>query len=158
MLDANWREILLTIHILAVIVWLGFGFFELWLGRIFLSDPHSSAAAPLIRIIYRSDVVVFMATLVAFGAGIAQTYVFGWGWFTTLWLGGKQAIMCGVLITVVVILPGAFKLGAQIDAMPDGPGPASAEVIKSYKQLEPWYWLMRLAGLAAVFLAVWKPA
>ncbi len=157
-MDAYWRDILLTIHIFAVIVWLGFGFFELWLGRIFLGDPNSHVADPLIRIIYQSDVVVFGATLVAFAAGITQTIVFGWGWFETFWLGAKQAIMIGILTIVAFILPGALRLGKLIDALPEGPGPASHDVIAQYKRLEPWYWLMRLMGAGAVVLAVWKPS
>lgn len=158
MLDAYWREILLTIHILAVIAWLGAGFFELWLGRLFLAAPYNSVGAPLIRIIYQSDVVVFAATLIAFGAGITQTIVFGWGWFETLWLGTKQAIMIGILAIVAYILPTALGLGKLIDALPEGPGPASEDVVMCYKRLEPWYWLMRVAGLVAVVLAVWKPS
>ncbi|MEL6385855.1 MAG: hypothetical protein AAFR41_07215 [Pseudomonadota bacterium] len=157
MIEAYGREALLTVHILAVIAWLGFGFFELWLGRIFLADPESPAAAPLIRIVYNSDIVVFVATLTAFAAGITQTILFGWGWFETLWLGLKQGIMIIVLSVVALILPSAFRLNAQIKALPEGPGPASVEVIQSYRRLEPWYWLMRLLGLVAVVLAVWRP-
>ncbi|MGF1455149.1 MAG: hypothetical protein ACFB6R_07210 [Alphaproteobacteria bacterium] len=157
MIDAYAREALLTVHILAVILWLGFGFFELWLGRIFLADPNSPAAAPLIRIIYNADIVVFLATLTVFGVGITQTILFGWGWFETLWLGLKQAIMILILLVVALILPRAFKLNAQIQALPEGPGSASVEVVQSYRRLEPWYWLMRLLGLVAVVLAIWKP-
>jgi hypothetical protein len=35
-MDIISRESLLTVHILAVILWIGFGFCELWLGRLFL--------------------------------------------------------------------------------------------------------------------------
>lgn len=157
MIEAYGREFLLTVHILAVIIWIGFGFFELWLGRIFLSKPESFEAAPLIRIIYRSDILVFAATLTVFAAGVTQTILFNWGWFTTLWLGLKQAIMISVLIIVVFILPGAFRLNAQINALPDGPGPASSDIVASYRKLEPWYWIMRLLGLCAVVLAIWRP-
>ncbi len=156
MVETYGREILLTIHILAVVVWLGFGFFELWLGRIVLSDPQSSTGAPLIRIIYQSDVVVFIATLIVFGSGLLQTALFGWGWFATLWLGAKQAIMITVLVSVALILRRALGLGTLIEAMPPGPGPASEEVITAYRQLEPWYWFMRILGLVGLVSAVWK--
>lgn len=158
MLETYGRELILTVHLIAVIIWLGFGFFELWLGRIFLSDPNAPQAAPLIRIIYNADIVVFMSTLVAFGAGILQTHLFGWGWFETIWLGIKQSIMVGVLLIVAVILPMAFRLNARIKELPEGPGPASPEVVRTFKWLEPWYWAMRIAGLVAVVLAVWRPA
>ena len=35
-MDIISREFLLTVHILAVILWIGFGLCELWLGRLFL--------------------------------------------------------------------------------------------------------------------------
>lgn len=141
-----------------MIGWLGFGFFELWLGRVFLRAPYEATGAPLIRIIYQSDVVVFVATLAVFAAGVLQTIVFDWGWFSTLWLGLKQSIMFGVLIAVALILPRALRLGALVNDLPEGPGPASKAVVDAYRALEPWYWSMRLAGLAAVFLAVFKPS
>lgn len=151
------REVLLTVHLLAVIVWIGFGFFELWLGRAFLRLSGTPAGAPLIRLVYRSDVVVFIATLAAFAAGIAMALTLGWGFFQHLWLGIKQAIMIAVLVVVAVILPTALKLGGRVADLPEGPGPATPEIVGLYRRLEPWYLIMRLAAVAAVVLAVWKP-
>jgi hypothetical protein len=152
------REILLTIHLLAVIVWIGFGFCELWLGRLFLQSEGQPVEATLIRFIYQCDLAVFIATLTAFAAGVTMALTLGWGFFTTLWLGAKQAIMFAVLGEVVLILPRALRLGPLISALPAGPGPATPDIRATYRWLEPWYLLMRLAALAAVALAVWRPA
>ncbi|MCT2559551.1 hypothetical protein N0B51_11230 [Tsuneonella sp. YG55] len=151
------RESLLTIHVLAIAVWIGAGFYELWLGRLFLRSDGSAAEAPLIRAIYRSDLAVFGATLIAFVAGIALALTQGWGFFNDLWLGIKQAIMFGVLAVVAMIFPRAIRLGKAIDALPHGDGPVPRALKAQYAALEPWYALMRIAAVLAVGLAVFKP-
>ena len=157
MLREHLREILLTIHIVAIIGWIGFGFCELWLGRLFLRSSDTPVEAPLIRFIYNCDLFVFISTLVAFGTGIAMALFLGWGFFTRLWLIVLQSIMIGVLGVVVIILPSALKLGSLVNALPAGPGPATPDIRKLYRWLEPWYLLMRLAAVVAVVFAVWKP-
>ncbi len=154
----TWREPLLTIHVLAIIVWIGFGFFELWLGRIFMKGDGGAAEAPLIRLVYRADLIVFIATLTAFASGTAMALLLDWGFFQNTWLGIKQAIMFAVLAIVLFILPPALKLGALIAALPEGPGPATPEIKAQYARLEPWYVAMRIAAVAAVVLAIWRPA
>lgn len=152
------REFLLSLHLLAVIVWLGAGFYELWLGRLFLRSRGSSAEAVLIRAVYRSDLVVFAATLIAFGAGLAMAILLGWGFFTSFWLGTKQAFALAILAVVALILPRALRLGKRIDALPPGDGPVTEEIRRDYAALEPWYAGMRVLGVIAVLLAVWRPA
>ena len=151
------REILLSIHLLAVIVWIGFGLLELWLGRVFLSQEGAPVEGPLIRFIYRADLVVFVATLVGLASGLAMALTLGWGLFQTPWLGAKQAIMLGILGVVAVIMPRAQRLGACVSVLPAGPGPATPEIRAVYRQLEPWFLVMRGAAVVAVLLAVWRP-
>ena|SRR5450755_2456847 len=151
------RNTLLSIHILAIITWIGAGFFELYLGRRFLAAKGTVLEAPLIRIVYGSDLVVFGATIVAFVAGIAMAIYEGYWFFTVLWLGIKQAIMVLVIIIVCFIFPTAMKLNAAIKLLPDGLGPVTDDIRELYLKLEPWYWLMRVLALMAVFLAVWRP-
>jgi uncharacterized membrane protein len=151
------REALLTVHVLAIIVWIGFGLLELYIGRQALKAADTPAEAPLFRIAYQSDLWVFIATLTAFAAGAMMTHVLDWGWFTHLWLGAKQAIMIAVLVVVAIILPRALRMGGLIAKLAPGPGPASAEIRGLYRGLEPWYWLMRLLAIAAVVLAIWRP-
>lgn len=151
------RSILLSIHLLAVIAWLGGGFYELWLGRILLRSQGSTAEAALIRAIYRSDIVVFGATLLVFAVGAAMSILLDWGFFTHFWLGVKQAIALAILLIVAGILPTALRMGRQIDALPPGDGPIPPALRATYARLEPWFATMRIMGVAAVLLAVFRP-
>lgn len=152
------RSLLLSVHLLAVIAWLGGGFYELWLGRLFLRANGSNAEAALIRAIYRSDLVVFGATLLAFIVGATMAVVLDWGFFTHFWLGVKQAIALTILVIVAGILPTALRLGKQIDAMPEGDGPVPLAVKQTYARLEPWFAIMRILGIVAVLFAVFRPS
>jgi hypothetical protein len=143
--------------LLSIINWIGAGFFELYLGRVFIAAKGEPTEAPLIRIIYGSDLVVFGATILAFAAGIAMAITEGYWFFTVLWLGLKQAIMLIVVAIVIFILPTAMRLNAAIQNLPPGPGPASEDVRALYGKLEPWYWVMRILAVFAVLLAVWRP-
>lgn len=154
---AMTRSLLLSVHLLAVIAWLGGGFYELWLGRLFLRSNGSTAEAALIRAIYRSDLVVFGATLLVFIVGAVMAVVLEWGFFTHFWLGAKQVIALTVLVIVAGILPTALYLGKQIDAMPQGDGPVPLAVKQTYARLEPWFATMRILGVIAVLLAVFRP-
>jgi hypothetical protein len=48
-------------------------------------------------------------------------------------------------------------INGVINALPAGPGPASDEMRSLYRNLEPWYWLMRVLAVGAALLAVWRP-
>lgn len=157
-MEGNLRDALLTVHILAIVIWIGFGFCALWIGRLFLASAGGAAEAPLIRFLCRVDIVIFAATLIAFAAGIALVHVTGWGWFTTPWLGLKQAIMLGVLGVVAMIFGRAKRLGDLAAALPPGEGSATPEMRRLYRAVAPWYLAMRIGAVAALVLAVWKPA
>ena len=156
------RNLLLTIHVWAIAVWIGAGFLELYLGRRFLKTetgpPETRReAATLLRMTYRSDLGVFAATLIAFAAGLALTFAFGWGFLTgPLWLTAKQAIMIIVLGVVVMIFPRAIRLAAVISALPPGAGEVPPLGYALYRSLEPWYLAMRALALAAVALAIFR--
>ncbi len=151
------RSILLSVHLLAVIAWLGGGFYELWLGRLLLRSRGSAAEAVLIRAIYRSDLVVFGATLLVFVAGATMAVLLDWGFFTHFWLGVKQAIALVILLIVAWILPKALDMGRQIAALPPGDGPIPPALRASYAWLEPRFAIMRILGVVAVLLAVFRP-
>jgi hypothetical protein len=85
------RNALLSVHLLAVIVWIGVGFFELYLGRRFLASRGTPVEAPLMRIVNTSDAVVAVATMTAFVAGIAMALYEGYGFFHQPALAGRQA-------------------------------------------------------------------
>lgn len=151
------RGALLSIHLLAVIVWLGAGFYELYLGRLLRRSEGASAEAVLVRAMHRSGFVVFGATLLAFAVGVVMAVVLDWGFFTQFWLGFKQAIALAILLIVAAIFPTALRLGAAIGALPPGDGPVPPAAKQLYGRLEPWYALMRILGIVAVLLAVFRP-
>lgn len=111
----------------------------------------------LIRAMHRSGFVVFGATLLAFAMGALMALVLDWGFFKQFWLGLKQAIALAILVIVAAIFPTALRLGAAIDALPPGDGPVPPAVKQLYGRLEPWYALMRVLGVGAVLLAVFRP-
>jgi hypothetical protein len=156
------RNLLLTIHVWAIAAWIGAGFLELYLGRRFLATEHGlpevkREAATLLRLTYQADLGVFAATLAAFGAGLAMTFIFEWGFLTgPLWLTIKQVIMLGVLATVILILPRALRLGGIIGSLPKGAAEVPAEGYAIYRRLEPWYLAMRLLALLAAALAIFR--
>lgn len=151
------RDVLLSVHLLAVIVWLGAGFYELYLGRILRRSDGSAGEAMLIRAMHRSGFVVFGATLLAFAVGATMAVVLGWGFFEQFWLGVKQALALAILLIVAGIFPTALRLGQAIEALPPGDGPVPLTVKQIYGRLEPWYALMRVLGVVAVLLAVFRP-
>jgi uncharacterized membrane protein len=87
------RNVLLSIHILAVVVWLGCGLYELVLTREIHRARGSAEEIPLLRIYGRYAGIVAIATLVTAAAGVSMSLMLGWGFFSVLWLGIKQGIM-----------------------------------------------------------------
>lgn len=151
------RAVLLSVHLLAVIAWLGAGFYELYLGHLLRRSNGSAAEAVLIRAMHRSGFVIFGATLLAFAAGATMSVVLDWGFFAQFWLGVKQALALVILVIVAGILPTALRLGKAIEALPPGDGPVPLAVKQLYGRIEPWYALMRVLGVVAVLLAVFRP-
>lgn len=151
------RAVLLSVHLLAIIIWLGAGFYELYLGRLLRHSNGSTAEAVLIRAMHRSGFVIFGATLLAFAAGAAMSVLLGWGFFAQFWLGMKQAIALAILFIVAGIFPMALRFGKAIEALPPGDGPVPLAVKQIYGRLEPWYALMRIMGVLAVLLAIFRP-
>ncbi|MGF2059448.1 hypothetical protein, partial [Enterococcus innesii] len=93
--------VLLSIHILAVIVWLGFGLYELLVLREVRRARGTPGEAALIRLYGRYAGVVAVATLVVAAAGVAMSLTLHWGFFHVLWLGLKQAIMGAIILGIV---------------------------------------------------------
>lgn len=152
------RDSLLTIHILGVIVWLGFGAYELLLAREIRSARGTAMEIPLIRIYGRYAGLVAAATLIVALAGGAMAVFLKWGFFNQLWLGIKQAIMLAILLDIAWMTPTFIRTGNEIKALPDNPGPQLDSVRSLLAQVERHVIPMRLGALAAVVLAVWRPA
>jgi uncharacterized membrane protein len=151
------RTALLSTHILAVIVWLGFGLYELLLVREIRRARGSPEEVALIRIYGRYAGVVAVATLVVAAAGVAMALTLGWGFFTVLWLGLKQAIMAAIVLGMIVLTPLFMRTYAAIAALSDGNAASLAAARDAMGRVEKYVILMRLGGAVAVVLAVWRP-
>jgi hypothetical protein len=151
------RNTLLSIHVLAVIVWLGFGFYELLLTHEIRRARDSIEEIPLIRIYGRYAGIVAIATLVTAAAGAAMSVWLGWGFFSVLWLGIKQGIMAAIILGMALLTPLFLKTFAAIAALSEK-NPATVQTARQLMaQVERYVVLMRIGGIIAVVLAVWKP-
>jgi hypothetical protein len=151
------RNTLLSIHILAVVVWLGFGLYELLLTREIRRARGLPEEIPLIQIYGRYAGLVAIATLIVAAAGVAMSMLLGWGFFSVLWLGIKQGIMAAIIIGMIVLAPLFVRTYAAIASIS---GPHSAELQTArglIGRVERYVILMRLGGVVAIVLAVWRP-
>lgn len=151
------RSILLSIHLLAVVVWIGFGLYELLLIREIRHARGLPEEIPLIRIYGRYAGIVAIATLVVAAAGVAMSALLGWGFFAVLWLGIKQAIMAAIVIAMIALIPLFRQTYAAIASIS---GPDSAELLNAralINRVERYVVLMRLGGVVAILLAIWRP-
>ncbi len=151
------RTVLLSIHIFAVIVWLGFGLYELLLLREIGRARGRPEEAALMRFYGRYAGIVALATLIVAAAGVAMTVTLGWGFFTVLWLGIKQAIMAAIILGMVVLTPLFMRTFAAIAAISEGNSATLETARDVIKRVEGYVILMRLGGAIAVILAVWRP-
>ena len=152
------RTALLSTHILAVIVWLGFGFYELLLIREIRRARGSREEIALIRIYGRYAGIVAIATLVVAASGVAMAVTLGWGFFNVLWLGLKQAMMAAIIVGMTVLTPLFLRTYAAIGAVSEGNVASLATARDIIGRVERYVILMRLGGVVAVVLAVWRPA
>jgi hypothetical protein len=100
---------------------------------------------------------VAIATLVVAAAGIAMSMLLGWGFFSVFWLGVKQGIMAAIIIGMIVLTPLFVRTYAAIARIS---GPQSLELQTARTligRVERFVILMRLGGVAAILLAVWRP-
>jgi hypothetical protein len=152
------RNSLLTIHILGVIAWLGRGAYELLLSHEVRRARGTIMEIPLIRVYGRYAGLVVVATLVVACAGGAMASFLGWGFFTSLWLGIKQAIMLAILLAMAIMLPVFIRTANAIKALPDSMGPQLDSVRTLLERVDRHVIAMRFGALVAVVLAVWGPS
>ena len=151
------RNLLLTIHLLAVIVWLGFGAYELLLSREIRKARGTPLEIDLIRIYGRYAGVVAVATLVVAISGFLMAALFGWGFFSQFWLGAKQIIMLLILADMVYMIPTFIATAKATNALTDSSGEPLERTRLLLAKVERHVVPMRLGALVAVVLAVWKP-
>lgn len=151
------RNLLLTIHLLGVIVWIGFGAYELLLRREIRRAKDTPLEIGLIRIYGRYGGLVALGTLVVAFSGVAMALLLGWGFFNQLWLGVKQTLMLLILAGMVYMIPTFMATAKVTSALTDSGGElleqARALMAKVDRHVVP----MRIGALVALVLAIWRP-
>lgn len=150
------HDVVLAAHVLAAIVWIGFGFYELWLGRFFLANWDNPLGAPLARFIHRSDLAALVATMVVFLTGLAMALSHVDRLTHELWLMLKLGLTTAVLGVVSFSVQPSLDLGRQINALPPGPGPVTEEIRRAYSRIEPWNLVMRTLAVLAVLASIFR--
>jgi hypothetical protein len=151
------RSTLLTFHLLGVVVWLGAGLYELFLDHEIRRARGTPAEVSLARVYCRYGPVVAVATLLVAATGVLQASLLGWGYFTSLWLGGKQVLMLLVLGILAALVPTFLRMGHLVSAHAEGAAELSAEARALFARVRPNVLLMRAAALMALLLGTFRP-
>ena len=151
------RNSLLTIHLFAVILWLGGGAYEWFVALQAKRYRGTSVELPLLRMVATTGPVIAVSMVLVAVTGVLMSWLLGWGFFTVFWLGAVQAIMAVALGIMLSILRPYYRAGELMRALPPGPGEATDEIRALLAPLDPWILTMRLGALVAAVLAIWKP-
>jgi putative copper export protein len=84
------RSILLTLHILAVVVWLGAGLYDLFLIREMRRSAGDAVELALIRIRLRYGPVIAVATFVVLFTGVLMSSLLGWSYTSRIYGSGSS--------------------------------------------------------------------
>jgi hypothetical protein len=150
------NDFILAAHVLAAIVWIGFGFYELWMGRFFLANWDNALGAPLARFIHKSDLAALIATMVVFLGGLALAVSHLDRLTHELWLMLKLGLMTAILGVVSFSVQPSLDLGRMINALPAGPGPVTTAIYHAYRRIEPWNLVMRALAALAVLASIFR--
>ncbi len=150
------RNTLLTFHILFVVVWLGGGLYDVFLAHEAKKARGTDLEVPVLRMKMYYGRVVALATVLVALTGVAMSSLIGWGYFTALWLGVKQAIMAAVVLGMIGIVPIIIRLNRELEKLPPGPGVASQRVRKLSGRADLCFNPMRVGARVALTVAVWR--
>lgn len=151
------RSALLTFHLAGVVLWLGGGAYEFYVAQQARRWRGTAAELPLLRIVASTGPVVAVSMVLVAATGVLMSWLLDWGFFRVFWLGAVQAIMGVALLIMFSILRPYYRAGELMRALPPGPGPATDEIRAILARLDPWIVAMRVGGLVAFVLAIWKP-
>jgi hypothetical protein len=141
-----------------VIVWLGCGLYELFLSRDIRRAGDAAAEFHRFSTWFRYQEVIPIATVLVAVSGTLMSSFLGWGYFTSFWLGLKQSLMLLILLGMALVGPRVVRLKRQFLALPPGETSVPTEIRTVFFAAEPWFVAMRIAGVASVLLAVWRPS
>ena len=153
------RDSLLTLHIFAVIVWMGCGVYERFLqievGRV----RGTPAEVALLKVYARYAWVVIFATVMVAVIGGLMSWLLGWGFFNPghPWLSIKQGIMLAILLDMAYLAPALIRNARSIAALTGESDKRLPAIHRTLTRIE-WHVVpMRSGATAAVILAVFKP-
>ena len=131
-MDFNLYEVLLAIHILAAVIWVGGGFTNQLYAFLILRSGEPADAARFAKNSEWIGTRVYLPTsLVLLGAGIWMVIEAGWG-FSELWIAiGIAGFAFSVIIGATFLGPESKRLGALIDNQ----GMDSPEVLARIKRI-----------------------
>lgn len=141
------RDTLLTFRIFGVIVWLGFGIYELFLTHEIRKAKNTPIEVALIRIYGRYAGLVALATIVVAIVGGLMASLLGWGYFKHFWLGIKQMIMLAILLDIAYMIPTFIRTTKAINELPDSGAPPLAQVRSLLEKVECHVIPMRVGAL-----------
>ncbi len=151
-------QLLLLLHILLIVVWLGFDLVVFSLSVSLLKRDISPARrlerAHVAEVLDRWVLIVFLLTL---PVGFWLAYLKGWSVFETPWLMLKLIVMGVIILLAFVLLTGSAGTTAILKKLEDGDGNADeleADLRKRVIGLAPSALLIHLSIVAMIFIAL----
>lgn len=150
---------LVTIHLVAVAMWLGGAVYE----RVFLvgnmiRQRGNGMEVGLIRMMLSTEHYFLVTTVLVLLTGIAMSILSGADFFHLNWLGFKQAVMIVVLILFLAyVAPRMRALKKEIEHCSELGAEQRERVHDKVREMTRGFDIIHAGVVVNVILAVWKP-
>lgn len=152
--------VVLFVHILLIVIWLGFDLVVFSLSMSLL-DRGLSAAVRLDRAhlaeVY--DRYVLYAFLLTTPTGLLLTWLRGWPLTATPWLSLKLVFYGLIIVMAIRILTGAAGTRQILQGLADGTGPAEeleSRLRANVVGMAPYALALHASIAAIIFIALWR--
>jgi hypothetical protein len=150
-------DLLILLHVLLVVVWLGFDFvvfaLSLSLLKRELSPTIRLERAHLAEVIDKYVLIAFLATM---PLGVLLTYLRGWSVAATPWLGLKLIFFGVIVLLAIRILTGAAGTTQTLKQLVAGAGEAETLEVRLRQNvigMAPYALGLHLCIIVMIFLA-----
>lgn len=151
-------DIILFLHVLVIICWLGFDFIVFWLSMSLLKRE----LPPVVRLdrAHLAEVIdryVLYAMLITTPLGAYLAYIKGWPLMATPWLSIKLIFYGVVILMAIMILTGAAGTKQVLQRIADGEGDREeneARLRKNVIGMAPYAIVLHVSIAAMVFIAL----
>ncbi|MBM7573439.1 DUF2269 family protein [Aquibacillus albus] len=149
-------EILITVHIITAMLWLGGALVEtFYFIPQFKKVSNGITEAHFIKIWSSSGPYYGPVVLLLLFTGITLTIYGGWGFFQSFWLGTKQGIMITIfLIAIAAAFPNMGKTQKMATALLEKNEPANDALRKQFKKTVVFFDIMHIGVFINVILAI----